>query len=188
MTTITEDRQRLHFDSSWVAFKWDEGHEFKGSMDGALHQLGTGVKAADVVAARSIRYQPKTLLVAEFKDFDHPNIPVPQRLQAAQAAVSDELMRDIIRKVIDTLTGATFAHDAGQQRCNELSGWRPALARATTSLLILVCVELPPSQAVSALAWTKALQQRFRWLGPNAQVIVTSSARPFQGQGVRYSL
>ena len=33
-------------------------------------------------------------------------------------------MRDIIRKVIDTLTGATFAHDAGQQRCNELSGWR----------------------------------------------------------------
>ena len=44
MTTITEDRQRLHFDSSSVTLKWDEGHEFKGSMDGALHQLGTGVE------------------------------------------------------------------------------------------------------------------------------------------------
>lgn len=96
-------------------------------------------------------------------------------------------MQDIVRKVIDTLSGATFAHDAQRQRSVDLHGWRPALGRSTTTMLVLVCIEVPATQAVAALAWTKKLQQRLRWLGPAARVVVTTSARPFNGMGVAYS-
>jgi hypothetical protein len=155
-------------------------------MDRSLHQLADGVKAADAIAVRDVRYRPKLLLLAEFKDFDHPQIPPAQRAAAALSAVSDPLMRDVVRKVIDTLCGATFAHDSSQQRCVELTGWRPALGRPSTNLLILLCIEVPATQAVAALAWTKQLQRRLRWLGPNARVVVTNRARPFVGDGLTY--
>lgn len=188
MISIVEDRQRLDFDPSWRVVKWDETDEFINGLQAALHQLEGGIKAADVVGVRSIPHRERTLLVAEFKDYDHPNVPVAQRRQNALAAVSDDLMQDIVRKVIDTLSGATFAHDAEQQRCVDLEGWRPALGRSTTTMLVLVCIEVPATQAVAALAWTKKLQQRLRWLGPRARVLVTTSARPFNGVGVAYSV
>lgn len=187
MTTINEGRQALHFDSSWRVLKWDESDEFVGSMDRALHQLPRdGVKAADVVGMRDIRHQPKMLLIVEFKDFDSPNIPRAQRGAVALAAVSDNLMRDIVRKVIDSLSGATFAHDSVHKRCTELNPWRPALGCVKTTMLVLLCIEVPKSQLIAALSWTKELQGRLRWLGPRSRVIVTSSSRPFQGDGITY--
>jgi len=188
VTSIVEDRQRLDFDASWRVLKWDEADEFVNGLQPALHQLKGGIKAADVVGVRSVPRRERTLLIAEFKDFDHPDVPPPRRQQVACAAVSDELTRDIVRKVIDTLSGATFAHDAQRQRCGDLEGWRPALGRSTTTLLVLVCIEVPATQAVAALAWTKKLQQRLRWLGPRACVIVTTSARPFNGAVIAYSV
>ncbi len=186
MRSIHERRQTLTFDSSWQAFKWDEADEYTRGLQASL--VHGGAKASDVVGVRVLPRQPRTLLVAEFKDFDHPDIPAGDRHTAALAGVSDALMHDVARKVIDTLAGATFAHDHNQMRTSELDRWSPAVGRATTDLLVLVCVELPLTQSVAALAWTKKLQQRLRWLGPRAKVIVTSSARPFDGIGVTYSL
>ena len=188
MTTIREGRQTLSFDTSWSVLKWDGSHEFVGSMDAALHQLGGGVKAADVVGVRDIRRQAKLLLIAEFKDFEHPGIPTSRRAAAALAATSGDLMQNIVRKIVDTLSGATFAHDSSQQRCPELDSWRPALGRATTRMLVLVCVEMPESQGLAALPWTKELQRRLRWLGPNTRVIVSTSCRPFRGEGITYQV
>jgi len=186
MPRITEKRQILDFDSSWTAIKWDESGEFVGSMERALHQLNDGVKAADVIAVRDVRYRPKTLLLAEFKDYDHPNVPQQQQQQTALAAVSSNLMQNIVRKIIDTLSGVTFAHSSNDQRCDELASWRPALGQKSTLLIVLLCIEVPPSQSIVALAWTKELQRRLRWLGPNARVIVTNQNRPFQGDGFTY--
>jgi hypothetical protein len=188
MKSVAERRQRLDFDASWRVLKWDEADEFIDGLQPSLHQLAGGIKAADVVGVRAIPRRARTLLIAEFKDFDHPNIPSEQRSQLALDAVSDELMQGIVRKVIDTLTGATFAHDARLQRCADLEGWRPALGRSTTTLLILLCIEVPASQSVAVLAWTKVLQQRLRWLGPRTRVVVTTSMRPFNGLGVTYSV
>jgi len=158
-------------------------------METAFHQLkGEGVKAADVVAIHDAPRSQKTLLVAEFKDFDDPTMPMARRIKTAHAAVSDVVLRDIVRKVIDTLSGATFSHDAALQRCTELDGWRSSLGLRRTSLLVLVCVEIPRTQAIAHLAWTTDLQRRLRWLGPEARILVTTSARPFQGSGVRYRL
>ena len=187
MTSVSERRQRLDFDTSWQVVKWDESDEFDGSMDPALHQLPPdGVKAADVVGVRTQSRRPRTILIAEFKDFDHPSVPAHDHARVAEQATSDAVMRDLVRKVIDTLSGATFAHDASASRCAELDDWRPALARASTSLLVLLCIEVPATQALAVLPWTKELQRRLRWLGPKTQVIVTSSARPFRGDGGAY--
>lgn len=189
MTSVRERRQRLDLDPTWRVVKWDAAAEFSGSMDQALHQLPSdGVKAADVVAVRVQPRRPRTILVAEFKDFANPTIPASRRAEKAMQATSDELMRDVVRKIIDTLSGATFAHDSQGTRSGELDEWRPALGRTSTSLLVLLCVEVPPSQAVAVLPWTKNIQRRLRWLGPNARVIVTSSARPFRGDGVAYGV
>lgn len=189
MSTIPEGRQRLELDSTWRAFKWDQADEFVGSMEQALNHLpGDGIKGADVVGVRHTRGQSRVLLIGEFKDFANPTIPAWDRAKAASNATSDKVLRDIVRKVVDTLSGATFSHNAQSQRSADLDGWRLALAGRGTSVLILVCVEFPRSQAVAHLAWTKALQQRLRWLGPNARVIVTTSARPFQGSGLRYAV
>lgn len=188
MTSIQEGRQHLHFDRSWMILKWDQSAEFIGSMDGAMHQLADGVKAVDVIGVREIRHRPRMLLIAEFKDFSHPDIPASKKAEVARSAISDQLMRNIVRKVIDSLSGATFAHDSDQRRCAELTSWRPALGRRTTTMLVLLCIEVPRSQSIAALAWTKQLQQRLRWLGPDTRVIVTSSARPFSGDGVRYEV
>lgn len=185
MTTVTEGRQRLELDDSWRVLKWDAADEYVHGMQRALHQLGGGLSAADVVATRRMPRQ-RTLMVVELKDFEHPRIPDHEREQNALDAVSDTLMRDIVRKVVDTLAGATFAHDGKQRRCPALDDWRPAIGLATTRILILLCIEVPASQAVAALAWTKQLQRRLRWLGPHARVVVTNSARPFAGIGVAY--
>jgi hypothetical protein len=189
MTSVIERRQRLDLDSTWDVVKWDEADEFDGSMDQALHNLpADGVKAADVVGVRSQPRQPRVVLVAELKDFAHPNVPLVHQQRVALQATSGELMRDVVRKVIDTLCGATFAHDASAVRCAELDAWRRALGRSSTSLLILLCIEVPATQALAVLPWTKELQRRLRWLGPKARVIVTSSARPFRGDGVVYAV
>lgn len=185
MTTIVERRQKLVFDNSWRVVKWDQAQEYVTGLQPSLTR--GGVKAGDVVGVRVLPRQPRTLLFAEFKDFSHPNIPAAQRHKAALAGVSETLLHDIVRKVIDSLAGATFAHDPADARCLELEDWRSALGRSTTMLFILVCVELPPSQALAALAWTKKLQQRLRWLGPRSKVIVTSGVRPFSGLGITYS-
>jgi hypothetical protein len=184
--SITEDRQSLAFDSNWRVLKWDEAPEFVEGQQSSLQGLGGGIKAADVVGVRSVPSRPRTVLVAEFKDFDHPKVPPGHRPKVAADAVSEELMRDIVRKVIDTLAGATFAHDSQSARCAELDAWRPALGRSTTTMLVLLCIEVPKSQAVVALAWTKKLQQKFRWLGPHARVVVTNGSRPFSGLGITY--
>lgn len=189
MTTVTEGRQELTFDASWRALKWDESQEFKGSMEATFAGLSErSVKAADVVGVRRGRGITPVALIAEFKDFDHPKIPAAQRAAAAQRGVSDEVMRDVIAKVVDSLCGAAFAHDTAGRRAQQLDGWRTALGLKTTSVLVLVCAELPITQAVAGVAWTAALKKRLRWLGPDAHIVVTSSSRPFRGEGLAYGL
>jgi hypothetical protein len=184
VTQVNERRQVLQFDSSWTVIKWDEAPEFVGSFEGALHNLpGEGVKAADVAGVRTLSNQPRTLLVAEFKDFNRPGP------DAAKRSVSDDLARNVVRKVIDTLCAVTFSHDSSQQRSSSaLDEWTPSLGRTTTTLLVLICVEVPPSLAVAAGAWSKKLQQKLRWLGPNARVLVTNEFRPFEGDGITYEV
>lgn len=189
MMTITEGRQKLTLDASWHAVKWDEALEFKGSMESTFAQLsGRSVKAVDVVGVRRGRGIATVLLVAEFKDFDRPHLPAAQAIAVARQGTSDEVMRDIIAKVIDSLCGAAFAHDVAGARVSELDHWRTALDLKTTGVLVLVCVELPASQAMSVLPWTTALKRRLRWLGPSARVIVTGARRPFRGDGLAYEV
>lgn len=189
MTVITERRQQLNFDNNWRAVKWDESPEFKGSYERALHELpGQGVKAADVVGVRRRSPTPPIILVGEFKDFDYPTIPPAQRQRVALQAVSDDLLSILVRKVIDTLSGASFAHDQQAARGRELRDLQRALGHARPSILVLFCVETPRTQSLAMLPWTKKLQQRLDWLGPNARVIVTSAQRPFDHLGVRYSI
>lgn len=155
MTTVEERRQKLHFDSSWEVSKWDASREFVGSLENALHGLpGEGTKAADVVGIRAQRSKPRILIAAEFKDFDDPSMPPEAAAEAALAALSDPLARNIIRKVIDTLCGATFAHDTENGRMGHLDEWRAALALSTTRILILVCVEVPKARAAAIGPWT----------------------------------
>lgn len=189
MTAIVEGRQRLDFDASWNVVKWDDADEFKGSMERALHQLsGNSVKAADVVAVRQRQGSSPTMLVAELKDFAHPEIPADRRAQHALQATSDRLMAAVVRKVIDTLCGASHSYGASDERSEELEAWRTALGASEYRLLILVCVEVPRTQLAAVLTWTKALQQRLRWLGPHASVLVTTSRTPFRAEGIEYSV
>jgi hypothetical protein len=182
MTTISERRQHIDFDASWRVCKWDESSEFIGSMSSALNDLpGNGVKAADVIGIDDHPNRPRTILVAEFKDYDHP------RAETNRQATSSESIRDVVRKIIDTLAGVTFAHDTNDERRGELAGWRRALALSKTTVLVLVCVEAPSTQAAMVVnTWTTELQRRLRWLGPDAQILVTNSATPFRGQGIAY--
>ncbi len=187
MTTITEGRQHLDFDATWEAFQWDLAGEFVGSMDGALHLLpGDGVKAADVVGVKRDSSRPAILVIAEFKDFTHPAIPESHRAAKARGAESDKLRRDIVRKVVDTLTGATFAYDSQNSRRPELKSWRAAVADTAVRLLVLVCVELSKPAIITML--NGELQRRLRWLGPNATVLVTGSATPFSAHGISYRI
>lgn len=189
MTTVYEQHQVLQFDSTWKVLKWDTAPEFVGSMRSAFSNLSVtnprGVKAADVVAARRGRGLTPLMLIAELKDFDHPDVPIAQQKAVAQQATSNEVMRDIIAKVIDSLCGATFAHDAVGGRCDELAAFQSALGKSTCRLLILYCVEIP--KPVAALAWNTALKQRLRWLGPRTTVIVTNRST-FTGNGIAYSI
>jgi hypothetical protein len=187
--TITEGRQTLTLDASWHAVKWDDAGEFEGSMEPTFNQLsGRSVKAADVVGVRQGRGMATVLLVAELKDFDRSHLPAARAAAVARQGTSDEVMRDIIAKVIDSLCGATFANDAEGARAPELDRWRTALGLKTTSVLVLVCVELPPTQAVSVGPWNTALKKRLRWLGPRAHVIVTDARRPFPVDGLAYGV
>lgn len=187
MTTISEGRQHLDFDNDWIVVKWDERAEFTTGLRGALQRKGGGVKGADVVGIGGPR-GAKVALVAELKDFANPQIPDERAADVAAKAVSDELIDDLVRKVIDTLCGITFSHDRSHQRGPELAPWRPALVSTTTQLLVLFCIEVPQSQAAVVGPWTKRLQRRLRWLGPQARVLVTSSARPFPWDGIAYRI
>lgn len=187
MTTLSEDRQHLDFDDGWIVVKWDERAEFTTGLRGALQRRGGGVKAADVVGVGGPR-DAKVAFVAELKDFENPRMPREQAAAAAARATSDGLLDDLVRKVIDTLCGVTFAHDSNHARGQELAPWRLALASPTTRLLVLFCIEVPRSQAVAVGPWTKRLQQRLHWLGPQARVLVTSSAKPFHGAGLAYRI
>lgn len=187
MTAIGERRQRLDFDETWTVVKWDERDEFTTGIRGALHQTLDGVKGADVAGVREPAGGATVTLVAEFKDFDHPDVPANAAAETVRRATSDRVMEDLVRKVIDTLCGVTFSHDKDHRRGPELSRWRPTLGSATaTRLLVLFCIETPPASAARLGPWTKELQKRLRWLGPNAQILVTSSAAPFEGAGIRY--
>lgn len=189
MTAVKEGRQQLAFDSAWRVVKWDEAQEFKGAMETAFHQLsGRSVKAVDVVAIRRTRGVTTVHLVAEFKDFDPPTASAGQRAAAARQALTSEMTRDIVAKVVDSLCGAAFSHDQANSRGAELQAWRSALSLKTAALLVLVCVELPPARKLAVVPWTTELKRRLRWLGPRAHVVVTSSINPYQGNGITYSL
>lgn len=186
---ITEGRQVISHDASWQILKWDESDEFSGSMERSFHGLpGEGVKAADAVGVRHQPNRAPVVLVAEFKDPCNPAIPPQHAATAAAGALTEPLMRDVIRKVIDTLAGATFAHDVAGARCQELSGWRPALGRPTTRLLVLICMEVPPTQRAAVGPWTTELKKRLRWLGPNARALVTTSDAAYGGNGLSYGI
>lgn len=190
MTAIREDRQELSLDRTWQAVKWDEAAEFKGSMEVTFHALppGRSVKAADVVAVRRRRGASPLLLIAEFKDFNRPNLPPNIRTTLAEQALTSELMRNVLAKVIDSLAGAAFAHDKSGTRSPELQAWHAAIGVRTVSLLVLICVEVPPSQAPTVLAWTTELKRRLRWLGSKSHVLVTSSLTPMSGTGITYKV
>lgn len=179
MTVVEERRQRLTFTSEWSVVKWDEAPEFVGRQQAAV----AGTKAADAVGSR-----PGVIVVAEFKDFDHPRIPAGQRAAVARQAVSDVLLDAVSRKVVDTLCGATFSHAADDSRSSTLRAWRRELEGEGPALLVLVCVEVPRTQALATIAWTAKLKQRLHWLGPRARVVVTSRHSPFDGLGVRYEV
>ncbi len=206
MTTVSERRQHLDFDPYWQVAKWDKSGEFIDGMSKAFDVSAAlrsrtskpangprdGVKAADVVGVRDAPAEPKIVFVAEFKDFVHPSIPPEQRAQAAEKSHSGELIDEIVRKVIDTLAGATFSHDSADNRRDELTEWRPALARSTTKIFVLMCVEeLDP---VFAGVLTKELQRRLKWLGKSATVLATTGATsttgatPFSGAGISYRI
>ncbi|MCP9488827.1 MAG: hypothetical protein MSC31_03010 [Solirubrobacteraceae bacterium MAG38_C4-C5] len=189
MTTISEQRQHLDFDAYWSVVKWDAAREYIGNLEAALHGLSDAVptKASDVVGV-SVNRGPRTLLVAEFKDYEHTSIPASQRAQKALDATSDKLMAGLVRKVIDTLCGATFAHDGDGNRSSEAQGFAALAGEPTRDLLVLFCIEVPRTQAVAVLAWTTRLQKRLSWLGPRAHVIVTNSARPFSAGGITYRI
>jgi hypothetical protein len=183
MGTLRERRQSLDFDRGWLVVKWDDCDEFTHGIRTAFHQLEGGVSGADGVGARP---GDGVGLIVEFKDYDHPDIPPSQRAAKAREAVSDKLVRLLVRKVIDTLCGATFSHDAADRRSAALRSWQSTIGSDASELLILFCIEVPRSQALAVLPWTKKLQQQLGWLGPRARVIVTSGDRPFAGAGVRY--
>lgn len=191
-TRITEGRQHLEFDSSWQVVAWDATDEYdflKSTFANLSATPPRSVKGSDVVGVRpAVGSRRAVVAVAEFKDFDHPNIPPGQRLAAARHATSDKLMSDVIAKVIDTLVGASFGHDATRSRLAALDEWRRSLGDPHTQILVLVCVELPASQVLAAQAWATALKRRLRWLGGRASVSVTSSRSPFRGSGIRYRL
>lgn len=186
---LRERRQELHFSDDWAVVKWDECAEFKEGIATAFDQLkGDGVKGADGVGVSLAagRTGSQIALVVEFKDYAHPDIPEHQRAQRAREAVSDELLQTLVRKVIDTLCGATFASDRQGDRSDVLTRWHSAIGSQTSRLLVLFCIEVPRSQAVAILPWTTKLQQKLHWLGLRANVIITSSSVPFSQAGIRY--
>lgn len=183
--TIQEDRQELEFNSAWSVCKWDVAPEFTDSLVSAMSGVaGTGVKGADVVGAKTKR--PKAVVIAEFKDFTNPAIPAHARAQAAEKAESATLANDLVKKIIDTLTGATFSHDKTSTRKSALVAWRTALARPTTKLLVLVCIEVSKPALVNMLELK--LRSRLQWLGPNATILVTTAATPLEGLGISYRI
>jgi hypothetical protein len=197
MSTISERRQHLDFDSSWRVVKWDVSDEFVVGIGTALnvsrdsHQDSTsqpaigptdGVKAADVIGVRDIQPGPKTILVAEFKDFTWPNIPPHEVAQAVEKSESADVIEELVRKVIDTLAGATFSRSSVEREVD----WFPALRLSTTKIFVLVCLETPDPLSVGTLS--KELQRRLQWLGKSASVLVTSSTTPFSGEGVSYRI
>ena len=186
---LKERRQQLHFSDDWAVVKWDKCPEFKQGIATAFDQLsGDGVKGADGIGVSLAASDTgsEIALVVEFKDYDHPDIPPRQRAQKAREAVSDELLQILVRKVIDTLCGATFSCDRQGSRSDLLAHWHTAIGSQTSRLLVLFCIEVPRTQAAAILPWTKKLQQRLHWLGPRANVIITSSSVPFSHAGVRY--
>ncbi len=164
--------------------------EFKGSMESAFAQLpgGRSVKAADVIAVRRGREVSPLLLVAEFKDYHRPQLPAAKQQVIAQQAMSKDVQASVVGKVIDSLAGATFAQDAHGGREATLERWRSTVGLRRVQLLVLLCVELPPSQALATSPWNTVLKRRLRWLHPSARVVVTSRQRSFAGLGVTYDV
>lgn len=183
MTTVSERRQHLDFDGSWQVIKWDEAREYTGQIEAAVPGPAEAqpVKATDVVAARA-----SLLVVAEFKDFDLPSIPQQEREQAARGAASDKLAPALVRKVIDSLAGATFSHDLDDARCAPLRSFAGVIADAKTPMLVLFCIEVTRTQAAAIVPLTTLLKKRLRWLGPNARVLVVSGSASFADVGVEY--
>jgi hypothetical protein len=189
MTEIIEGRQKLDFDTTWRVVKWDETGEYKGSMDFSFAGLpGRSVKAADAVGVRRVKGATPLLLIAELKDFDQKHLSPQKQARIAARGVTPEVMRDVIAKVIDSLCGAGFAHDASGMRAQPLERWRGAIGLQTVSVVILVCIELPLGQAVAAVTWTTEFKRRLRWLGPRSRIFVTSGRAPFDGAGLVYSI
>lgn len=192
MTRIDERRQSLNFDDTWEVLVWDTAPEFKASLELAFSGLTAtpprSVKAGDVTGVRRETGGVNALLFAEFKDYDHPSIPAAHRLRAARQGTSDQVMSDLIAKLIDTLAGRTFAHDVHGHRDAQVTSWRAVLGDQHAKLLVLLCVEFPVTQSVAAKVWQTELKRRLAWLGPRANVVVTSGLRPFNGAGITYSV
>jgi hypothetical protein len=119
-------------------------------------------------------------MVAEFKDYSHPQAVATGQSQSQVA------LRDVMRKVMDSIVGATFAHNATGARCVELRE-RRAVSATQPAVLVLFCVETTPTQAAIVVnAWRTELQRRLNWLGPGAQIVVTCGASAFRKLGIIY--
>lgn len=192
MSRFSERRQHLDLAEDWEGLKWDDCDEFikpyAASFAQTAPEPGRSVKGADVVAVRRGRGRAPVLLVGEFKDFANPTIPQRERLEKAKQATSPQVMGDVIAKVIDTLCGASFAHDDRDGRSAELESWRRAVGAPAPRVVVLLAVELPSAAGPAALAWNTELKRRLRWLGPRATVVVTTASHPVSGYGMSYSV
>lgn len=76
-TTLTERRQHLELTDDWVAARWDETPEFVRGQQSALNNIPDAVdcKAVDAIGVHDGAGSSPVLLLAELKDFDHPDIP-----------------------------------------------------------------------------------------------------------------
>lgn len=181
-TEVRERRLSLTFEDGWAVTKWDEGSEYRDGL-----QTTNGVKACDVVAVRPDGPRP-ILVLAEFKDFDDPKISNSRRAAAARKATSATLIEELVHKTLDTLAGATFAHDQEHQRSGVLAAWDRVIRRGSPSILLLFCIEFPGSQEPMILPWSTKLKQRLRYLGPDVHVVVTSRDSVFDRLGIRYAV
>lgn len=149
-------------------------------------ERATGVKAVDVLAARLVRGERTLLLAAEMKDFSDPAVPEQYRPDKARQALSDQVMGVVVRKVVDSLCGATYAHDSTGRRCRELRPWRTALS--TADLAVFYFVGLPNPASIESVTWTTELKKRLGWLVPFGTVFVITSNTTMPEIGLSYTM
>lgn len=188
MTSFLEGRQRLELTAEWQCLKWDEAPEYVGPLQGSFNDLVVdrprSVKAADLVAAAHGDDQATFLLVVELKDFASPGMSRNQQRIAAEKAKSDQLMSDVVAKVVDSLAGATFSHDKQDTRCGELDTWRAAVGDTDADIIVLLGIEVPDRAFLTVLH--TGLKKRLRWIGPRASILVASA--PLRLRGVTYTI